>query len=109
MKIQFLESSEHGLRWMKAYYRQNAQLNWKKFLEKFNRAQSVLCEQPYSGRLYEDFNDVRELQIANSTFSFLYTYKNDIIYIIDVRDQRGLRSAEALKKFNQNLRKKYKL
>jgi len=39
----------------------------------------------------------------------LYTMKNETIYIIDVRDQRGLRSAAALQVFTTELREKYGL
>ncbi len=39
MKIQFLESSNQGLRWMKEYYKNNPQLDHKKAFENFLQTQ----------------------------------------------------------------------
>ena len=50
--------------------------------------------------------DVREYKIIGTAFSLLYTVANDTIWIIDIRDQRGFRSAEALRYFNQELRQR---
>ncbi len=62
--------------------------------------------------MFEDFSNVRELHITRSAFSILYTVIDDtnfIIDIIDIRDSRGLRSAESLRTFAGELRDKYKL
>ena len=89
MKIQFLESSNQGLRWMKEYYKNNPQLDHKKAFENFLQTQLLLCQQPFSGNKYENFDDIRELKIPKSNFSILYTHKRNTIFVIDIRDQRG--------------------
>lgn len=109
MPIQFLESSNQGLFWMKKYYKNNPQLDHKKASINFLQAQSLLCQQPFSGHKYENFDDIRELKISGCNFSILYTYRRNTIFIIDIRDQRGLRSSIALEDFNLKLRKKYNL
>lgn len=109
MKIQFLESSSQGLRWMKRYYENNPQLDRKKASMHFLQTQSLLQQQPFLGHPYEDYSDIRELNISESSFSILYTSKRNTIFIIDIRDQKGLRSGIVLKEFNLVLRKKYNL
>ncbi len=109
MKIQFLESSNPSLRWMKEYYKNNPQLDNKKVFENFLQTQLLLCQQPFSGNKYENFDDIRELKIPKSNFSILYTHKRNTNVVIDIRDQRGLRSSIALEEFNMKLRKKYKI
>ena len=92
---------------MKEYYKNNPQLDHKKAFENFLHAQLLLSQQPFSGHGYENFDDIRELKIPKSNFSILYAYKRNTIFIIDIRDQRGLRSSIALEEFNAKLRKKY--
>jgi hypothetical protein len=107
MKIQFLGSSQAGLRWMMQYYRDNPQLDRKRALQSFEVTKRRICELVPPKESYEDFKDVWEVSIQRTAFSFLYTIRGDTAYIIDVRDQRGYRSAEALRSFNRELRKKY--
>jgi hypothetical protein len=109
MKIQVLETAELGILWMKRYFLSNPQLNSADAFCNFNSAKKLLKEHPYTGEKYEDHDEVRELNISKTAFSILYTFKLDTIYIIDIRDQRGNRSAEALKKYATDLRKKYNL
>ena len=109
MKIQILETAELGICWMKSYFLSNPQLNSADAFYNFNSAKKLLKEHPYTGETYEDHDGVRELNISKTAFSILYTFKLDTIYIIDIRDQRGNRSAEALKKYATELRKKYNL
>lgn len=109
MKLFYLETSEPGLRWLKGYYRQNPQLNLENAAQFIKRAEQVLLEFPEAGKMYEDFEKVREYKIQGTAFSFLYTVSRKTVWIIDVRDQRGQRSAEALETFNARLRVKYKL
>jgi len=108
-KIQFLETSAHGMRWMKRYFKIQSQLNNAAAFTSFSKARALLKQEPLAGHRFDDLEHVRELKIRNSAFSILYTYKNDTVYIIDVRDQRGTRSAEALREFTNELKKKYGL
>jgi len=109
MKITFLETSSFGLRWMKMYYRKNPQLDSRKASSSFEKTQLLLMDQPLIGHPFDDVEGVREIKIINTAFSILYAYKNDAIYVIDIRDQRGMRSVEAIREFNRHLREKYGL
>mgnify|MGYP000633928925 FL=1 len=109
MKIQFLASSQPGLRWMMQYYRTNPQLDQKKAFQNFDVAQRRICERSPPRETFEDLADVWEVSIQRTAFAFLYTIRGDTVYIIDVRDQRGYRSAEALRSFDRELKKKYGL
>lgn len=105
--IQYLETSEPALRWFRAYYRQNPQLDRTKAIVALIRAERALSEFPVSGSIYEDFAIVREFKIRGTAFSILYTVARETVWIIDLRDQRGYRSAEALRLHAQELRNHY--
>jgi hypothetical protein len=109
MQLKYLETSALGLRWMRAFYQKNSQLNRAHAVKALKKAEETLRSFPYSGELYEDFNDVREYHIYATAFSFLYTCVSNTIWIIDVRDQRGNRSAAALRDFNTEISKKHGL
>jgi hypothetical protein len=109
VQLKYLETSEHGLRWMRTYYQKNPHLNRANALSALKKAEGTLLSFPYSGELYEDFKNVREYHIYATAFSFLYTYVADTVWIIDVRDQRGNRSAAALREFGKEIRKRYGL
>ena len=108
-EITYLETSEYGLRWMRTYYAQNPQLDFNKALASLMTAESVLQDHSYGGSQFEDFEDVRHYQIGNTAFALLYTVARDTVWIIDVRDTRGMRSADALKAFNAKIRSHYGL
>lgn len=92
---------------MRSYYRNNPQLDRSKALAALQRAEQTLCEFPASGATFQDLDGVREYVIQGTAFSLLYTVARDTIWIIDVHDQRGLRSADALRLFNRELRLRY--
>lgn len=64
-------------------------------------------EFPGAGERFEDRTDVREYHIKASVFSLLYTVARGTVWIIDVRNARGFRSAEALRFFNVELRERF--
>lgn len=107
MRLQFLETSEHGLRWMRRYYRLAFPEGKNSAVVHLNSAKLQLLEQPYSGHIFDDFDNVRELNITNTPFSILYSIQKETIYIIDIRDQRGMRSHEALAVFVDQAMRKY--
>jgi len=109
MQIRYLETSSLGLRWMKQYYKKHSQLNKTKAFASYHQTLSLLKSQPYSGRQFDDAEGVREISILGTAFSILYALKDETIFIIDIRDGRGLRSAEAIHAFNAKLREKYGL
>ena len=91
---------------MRTYYRRNPQLDVRRAAASLRTAETILREHPAAGRRFEDFEIVREYLLQGTSFSLLYTVARDTIWIIDVRDQRGLRSAEALRQFLRELRAK---
>lgn len=109
MKLRYLETAKPGLVWMKRYYKSQPQLDGASAFESFEKAKQLLKQFPQAGEKYEDFDDVREIHITHSAFSILYTCIEDTIFVIDIRDSRGLRSTAALRRFTQELREKYKL
>lgn len=106
MNIQFLETAEPGLRWMVQYYRENPQLDRAKALQSYEAAKALLRDHAKGAERFEDFEEVWEKRILGTPFSILYTIRGQTVYVIDLRDQRGNRSAAALRKFNAELRKK---
>jgi len=104
MKLEYLRTSEPGLRWMREYYRRHPQLDTRRAAASLRTAETVLSGHPAAGRRFEDFETVREYLIQGTSFSLLYTVARDTVWIIDIRDQRGRRSAEALRRFLRDAR-----
>lgn len=109
MKIRFLETSEPGLRWMRRYFRQQSQLDRRTATARFARARSLLKQEPFAGHVFDEIEGVFELKIQRTAFSILYAVKDDTVYILDIRDQRGFRSSVALREYVARLRRKYQL
>jgi hypothetical protein len=107
MKIEYLFTSEAGSQWLRKYYRKNPQLDFKKLKVAFRVAEKNLSEFPFSGECFEEYENVREYPIQGSNFSILYTVARDIIWVIDIRDARGHRSADALTLFSSELRSRF--
>jgi hypothetical protein len=105
-RLRYLATAEPGLRWMRTYYRRNPQLDAARAVDALRQAEAILRAQPEAGHRYEDRADVREWKMAGTAFSLLYTVARDTVWVIDVRDQRGLRSAEALRTFVAELRRR---
>lgn len=104
MKLVYLSTAEAGLRWLRTYYRRNPQLDIRRAAASLRTAETVLREHPAAGRRFEDFEAVREYPLHGASFSLVYTVARETVWIIDVRDQRGRRSAEALRLFLGELR-----
>ena len=103
--LRYLATAEPGLRWMRTYYRRNPQLAVARAAEALRQAEAILRAHPEAGHRYEGHADVREWKIAGTAFSLLYAEARGT-GVIDVRDQRGLRSAEALRTFVAELRRR---
>lgn len=106
MKLEYLKTAEAGVRWFGSYYRRNPQINTRKAVAALRAAETSLLEFPMTGVKLEGFEVVREKNIAGTAFSLLYTVQFDTIFVIDLRDQRGHRSAEALGQFVRELRQR---
>ncbi len=109
MRLVYLPTAEPGLRWMRHYYRQNPQLSFSTALASLKRAEDRLREYAPSGKTFENFEAVWEQKIQNTAFSILYTIREDTVFVIDIRDQRGFRSAPALARHAQLIRQRYGL
>jgi len=109
MQLVYLETASVGLRWFKQYYAERPELNWSVARRTLQVTTDAIKINPNSGRQFDDFENVFERQLVKTAFSLLYTVQSDNIYIIDIRDQRGLRSAAALQVFTKELRQKYGL
>lgn len=106
MNLRYLDTTEAGLRWMRRYYREQPQLNLQKAVASLMRAEAILRDNPFAGSKYEDSPRVRVYPLQGTVFSFLYTVTEDTVWIIDLHDQRGFRSADALRHFAAELRQK---
>ena len=107
MHLRYLETSVAGLRWMRAYYKKNPQLDRAKALEALRKTEQLLTEFERAGHPFQNFESVLEIPIGGTSFSILYTIARETVWIIDIRDQRGLRSAEALRLYTRELRRKH--
>ena len=92
---------------MRSYYRKNPQLDRAKALEALQRAENNLSHFPATGHQFQDMEHVFEYPINGTPFSLLYTMAHGTLWIIDIRDQRGLRSAQAIRLYTRELRQKY--
>lgn len=104
MDLRFLETAQQGLLWFRRYYAENPQLRKRAALAAFATARSLIKDNPFIGHPYEEMDDVREYPIGGTQFTILYTVARGAIWVIDIRDVRGLRSAEALTHFTRALR-----
>jgi len=108
MNLFYLNTAQLGLRWMRRYYREHPQLNAKKAVAALLRAENILQNTPFAGQSYEGNESVRSYRLSGTAFSFLYTIEKNTVWIIDVRDSRGERSAVALRRFTTELRQRLK-
>ena len=106
MELRFLDTAQPGLRWFRRYYVRNPQLSSQKALASFAAARALIRDNPFIGHPYEEMSEVREHPIRETNFTILYTVARDTIWVIDIRDVRGLRSAEALRQFTRELRER---
>lgn len=104
MDVAYLSTTQPGLRWMRDYYGRRSELDLRRAAVALRTAATVLREHPTAGRRFEDIEAVREHPIQGTPFSLLYTIARDAVWVIDVRDQLGQRSASALRHFLREFR-----
>lgn len=75
----------------------------------YKNTRNLITQEPFSGHSFDELDGVLERSISKTHFSILYAVKGQTIYIIDIRDQRGLRSSNALRQYASRLKKKYGL
>lgn len=108
MRIIFLNTSVQGLTWFRQYYANRPELNADAAFDMMRRARQTISEFPFAARKFEGVAGVYEKKIPKTPFSILYTVRESTIFIIDIRDQRGFRSADAIDAFMEELRRKLK-
>ena len=86
-------------------YALNPQLNAKRAFESLEATKLRIKSMSPSKQTFEDFEDVWKASILHTAFSILYTIRGDTVLIIDIRDQRGHRSAEAIFKSATEIRR----
>ncbi len=109
MRVVFLEGSRQGLSWFQVYYQHRPELDANAAWAAFDEALETLKSQPFSAQKYPGHDGVFEKKILRSAFSILFTVRNDTIFVIDIHDQRGMRSAHAIRTHKNELRRKYGL
>lgn len=105
--LKYLDTARPGLAWMRAYYRKNPALRIDKAVAALKHAETLICDPIFTAPPFEDFEKVREKRIEGTHFSLLYTVVRDAVWIIDVRDSRGLRGAEVLQNFARELQQRH--
>ncbi len=106
MQISYLDTATQGLLWLRRYYLDRPELNANAAIDAMLLAQQMISEFPYAGQKFEGARDVFEKKISKTAFSILYTVREDVVFIIDMRDQRGFRSAHAIGAHIEELERK---
>ncbi len=99
MHLRYLPTAEPGLRWMRDDYKRHPNLDIVAASAALTTAERTIASHPESAPCFEDFERVREYHIRGTHFALLYVVTAGQILIIDVRDTRGPRSADRLRKF----------
>ena len=90
MKVVFLASASHSLRWFQLYYTRVFPEGRKKAEARFVRMQITLAAAPLIGGAYGDRGS-RKYSIPRTPFSVIYRVRSDRVEILRVIDQRAER------------------
>jgi plasmid stabilization system protein ParE len=88
MKVEFLPSTELGLRWHGHYYENIFPEGRKKAKARFSATLRLLEANPFVGRVVEGF-EAREISISGTPFLFVYRVVKSRIQILKLWDARG--------------------
>lgn len=69
--------------------------------KRYQQAKRLLRDNPHGGHPFDGRGNIRELKIQRTPFSIIYTIDSDTIYVIDIRDQRGVRRVAGLGRFTR--------
>ena len=89
MKLVFLASTVKDLRWFKTYYESVFPDGRAREENQFRSLQELLKANPYIGHPSGTGDDVRELHVPRTPFTFLYRLRDDRIEILRVVDTRA--------------------
>jgi plasmid stabilization system protein ParE len=86
MRIVYLPSTTHDLKWMRNYYGEIFPEGQKRALQQVIATEQILSDNPWIGRPY-DIDDLRILPLPRTPFAFVYRLKQDRNEIIRILDQ----------------------
>ncbi len=89
MKLVFLASTARDLRWFKSYYVSVFPDGRIRAETQFRSLQELLKANPYIGHPSEKGDEVRELHVPRTPFTFLYRVREDRLEILRVLDTRA--------------------
>lgn len=105
--LKYLDTARPGLAWMRAYYRKNPALRIDKAVAALKHAEALIRDPIFTAPPFEDSETVRTMRIEGTHFSLIYTVAENTVWIIDVRDPRGLRGAEAVRGYARELQQRH--
>lgn len=88
MKLVFLPSTTADLRWLRTYYSSVFADGAKRAARQYRKACDAIRRNPLIGHVPEDTEEVRELSIPRTPFSFIYRIVEDRVEILRIRDRR---------------------
>lgn len=107
MRIVYLDTSRQGLAWFRQYYADRPDLNKAAAIETMRRIRMTIRDFPFAGQALDGVDNVFEMKVPKTAFSILYTIHKESVFIIDIRDQRGYRSAHAIGAFADELERRF--
>ena len=87
MQIVYLSSTRADLLWLRRYYEQIFPEGRTRAKKQFRSMESLLMANPQIGHPTHR-NDVREISIPRTPFSYIYRLKEDRIEILRIWDER---------------------
>ena len=93
MKIIFRKSCEGDLKWYRSYYSSVFPQGGAKAKQHFNATYQALLNHPFIGHPLEGHPHIRELQMPNTPFAFIYVVSGEEILVLRVLDGRAQRPA----------------
>lgn len=88
MRLLYLKSAREDVAWMRRYYRDVFPKGADKARHNLLRTETVLCDNPFIGRLSADFDGVREFPVYRTPFLMIYRPTDEAIQVLRVWDGR---------------------
>jgi len=88
MQLVYLDTTVRDIDWISHYYNEVFTEGRLAFRKHFYAMESLLRENPLLGKRVDGIDDVRELRIYKTPFTFIYRIKADRIEVLRIWDQR---------------------
>lgn len=92
MKLVYLESAQKDLFWVRRYYESVFPEGRQRAQQQFKKIEVLLAENPFVGHKTHR-EQVRELSIPKTPFSYIYRVREHQIEVLRIWDERQERSA----------------